>query len=106
MRGFEVINKQVVLELQYEYFTSQMNIGSRKWSSLAENITKRKTTFNCVLPDEIHTTTKVFLVKKSNLDLIKSLDPTTSLQEIWGHRNHVKTPPQGIISKMGMWDIL
>lgn len=38
---------------------------------------------------------KVFLIKKSNLDLIKSLDLNTSLQEIWGQRNMLKQHHKG-----------
>lgn len=52
------------------------------------------------------TTYKVFLIKKSNLDLIKSVDLTTSLQEIWGQRNVLKHHHKDTISKMEMWEIL
>ena len=57
---------------------------------------------------KVHTTIyKVFLIKKSNLDLIKSLDLiTTSLQEIRGQRNMLKQHTKDIISKMEMWEIL
>lgn len=56
---------------------------------------------------KVHTTAyKVFLIKGSNLDLIKFLGLTTSLQEIRGQRNMLKQHNEDIISKMEMWEIL
>lgn len=60
----------------------------------------------CLVMKVHNTAYKVFLIKKSKLDLIKFLGLTTSLQEIWGQRNMLKQHSEDIISKMEMWEIL
>lgn len=49
---------------------------------------------------------KALLIKKSNIDLIKTVEPTSSLQEIRGQKNMLKHHHKDTISKMEMWEIL
>lgn len=80
MKGIWADKRASNLELEYQYFAPPNEImylgNDHHWLKTLQ----KKTSFHCVPPNEILTTTyKVFLIKKSNLDLIKSLDLNTSL---------------------------